>query len=330
MQANPYQPWLHRFAVLTACAALLPIVVGALVTTLDAGMAFHDWPSSDGQNMFLYPWLQSAGEKFIEHGHRLAGALIGMLSIVLAGLTWWKEPRRWVRVTATLILLAVIGQGILGGQRVLRDERLLAMVHSGFAALVFSLMAALALFTGQRWLFLGHQVRDCHISRLKPLALLAPALIFFQYMLGGALRHLHTVLHAHVVFALVVLSFVVVTAIVAHRTRNSWLVRPAWLLVILVVVQISLGAGAWVTTLGVPQWASALHLLPRGYVAVENSDLQIVLRTGHAVVGMLVLMTSIILALRVFRLDSLRAERGGSQDRTDRIIPPPPVQGDVG
>ena len=48
--SEPDRPtrWLHRFAVATCCAALLPIVVGAIVTTMRWGMAFSDWPSSDG------------------------------------------------------------------------------------------------------------------------------------------------------------------------------------------------------------------------------------------------------------------------------------------
>src|SRR6185295_2646229 len=73
--------WLHPLAVLTACVALLPILVGAVVTTKDAGMAFRDWPSSDGYHMFLYPWLESAGNKFMEHGHRLGGIVIGLSSM---------------------------------------------------------------------------------------------------------------------------------------------------------------------------------------------------------------------------------------------------------
>ena len=54
MRRIGYQPWLHRYAALTAATALLlPILMGALVTTLDAGMAFPDYPTSDGHNMFL-------------------------------------------------------------------------------------------------------------------------------------------------------------------------------------------------------------------------------------------------------------------------------------
>ena len=88
MTAPRYQPLVHRMAVGTAATALLPIVMGAVVTTLGAGMAFLDWPSSDGQNMLLYPWLKdlAAGhtDKFVEHGHRLAGMLVGFWSIGLA------------------------------------------------------------------------------------------------------------------------------------------------------------------------------------------------------------------------------------------------------
>ncbi len=83
-RSERYRPVLFWLAVATAATALLPIVVGALVTTLDAGMAFRDWPTSDGQGMLSYPWLHSAGDKFVEHGHRLAGIMIGCVSIVFA------------------------------------------------------------------------------------------------------------------------------------------------------------------------------------------------------------------------------------------------------
>src|SRR5258708_8649256 len=92
MSSNPATPWLHRLAVLTVSLALLPILMGALVTTKDAGMAFPDWPNSDGHNMLLYPWLKSAGERFLEHGHRLGGVFIGLVSIGLAGTAPRQEP----------------------------------------------------------------------------------------------------------------------------------------------------------------------------------------------------------------------------------------------
>src|SRR5262245_45346498 len=132
MTSSEYHPWVHRVAGWTAVVALLPITVGALVTTLKAGMAFFDWPTSDGSHIFLYPFLNmmfTAFDKFIEHSHRLAGALIGLVSINLLVVVWSREPRRWVKLMAALVLLGVIVQGLLGGGRVRLDESVLALVH---------------------------------------------------------------------------------------------------------------------------------------------------------------------------------------------------------
>lgn len=301
MKSDPYQPWLHRVAVATAIVALLPIVVGAAVTSVDAGMAFRDWPTSDGQNMFAYPWLQSAGDKFIEHGHRLAGILIGVVSICLAVLVWWREKRTWVKWAGTLVLAAVVVQGLLGGQRVLSDADVLAMVHGSFAAVVFAWMGCVALFTSRSWLSAGKPAMDHDVSHLKPLAVTTAVLVFAQYLMGGLLRHLGTALYEHLAGALlVVLSILVTAAVTRVHAQNGWLRRPAYLMVLLAVVQIALGAGAWLTKFGLASF---------GYVAVHHSLPQIAFRTSHTVVGMLLFMTAVNYAVRVFRADGLHRER---------------------
>src|SRR5580658_1141564 len=127
MRSERYHAALFWLAIATAVTALLPIAVGSLVTTRGAGMAFPDWPTSDGQGMLSYPWLRSAGDKFIEHGHRLAGMLIGCVTIAFVAATWKLESLAWVRYCATIVLLAVIVQGILGGLRVLADDPRIAM-----------------------------------------------------------------------------------------------------------------------------------------------------------------------------------------------------------
>ena len=53
------------------------------MTTTHSGMAFRDWLTSDGHFMLIYPWFQATGEKFIEHGHRLLGATVGLLALGL-------------------------------------------------------------------------------------------------------------------------------------------------------------------------------------------------------------------------------------------------------
>lgn len=297
MSSPPSSRLAHRFAVITACLALLPIVFGAVTTTLNAGMAFPDWPSSDGHNMLTYPWLatvKTASDKFVEHGHRLAGMLIGVCSILLAAILWRTEPRRWVRALGLAILLGVIVQGVLGGARVLQDERVLAMVHGTFAAWVFTLIGCVAMFTSPQWNRMATQAPAHSLSSWKPLALLTPLVVNGQYMLGGLVRHFGAKLDEHLFSAIFVAVCVLATVVGAFRSGSPWLRRSAGLLLALLLIQASLGAAAWVTRFGFP-WT--------GYVAVQHSVPQVLARTTHTVVGMLVLMTSVIYAIRLFRVD---------------------------
>ena len=90
---------LHRLAVLAVCLVWPLIWVGGLVTTFDAGMAVPDWPATYGYNLFLYPyktWLLGPFDLFIEHGHRLLGAVVGMVAIGIVIAAFWRDPRRWV------------------------------------------------------------------------------------------------------------------------------------------------------------------------------------------------------------------------------------------
>jgi len=306
-----YQPALYRLAVVTMCVALLPIVVGAIVTTTGAGMAFADWPSSDGHNMFFYPWLKSAGDKFLEHGHRLAGIAIGLCSIALAVVLWFREPRRWVRLVGLLVLFGVILQGLLGGMRVLADDHRIAMLHGSFAALVFSLMAAVALFTSRSWVRTAPPADIHYVSHLRPWAIAIPVLIFGQFLLGGLLRHLGGALHEHIAAGIVVLLFVIAITVVTHRSGMTWLRKPAYFLLSIVILQVCLGAMSFVTKFG---------FAPSGYVAVSESAPQIISRTVHTIVGMLVLMTSVIYALRVFRLNNLCRDVTGLRTDTSGLV----------
>ncbi|GDY06691.1 MAG: hypothetical protein DWI21_04675 [Planctomycetota bacterium] len=296
---------LSRYAVLTAVIALLPIGMGALVTTLDAGMAFLDWPTSDGQNMFLYPWLQdfhASREKFLEHGHRLAGSLIGIFSIGLVALTLRRESRGWVRVIAVGILTAVVLQGLLGGFRVIADARLAALVHGSFASLIFATITVFALVTGSKWTNGGCTSKSMtRISnRLKVLAVVTPLVVFGQSLIGGLVRHLGLALHEHLAGAILATVLAVSLVVASWRSGQAWLRSAAVGLLVVLLVQLVLGAGAWVTRFGFP---------PAGYVAVQQAPAQILFRTAHAVAAMFVLMMSVQITSRVSRLHWLCGAR---------------------
>lgn len=306
--------WLSRYAVLTAAIALLPIGMGALVTTLDAGMAFLDWPTSDGQNMFLYPWLQdfhANREKFVEHGHRLAGSLIGMFSIGLVVLTRRSESRGWVRAISIGILTAVILQGLLGGFRVIADARVAALVHGSFASLIFSAITLFALVTGSKWTNGGLASNSTAVisNHLKILAVAVPVVVFGQSLVGGLVRHLGLALDEHLAGAILATLLAVSLVVFSWRSGEVWLRSAAVGLLIVFLVQLVLGAGAWVTRFGFP---------PAGYVAVQQAPVQILFRTAHAVVAMFVLMMSLQITARVLRLIWL--DRGARIQRANSTL----------
>ena len=306
MTPATYRPLVHRTAFATMLTALLPIAVGALVTSMNAGMAFRDWPNSDGQFMLTYPWLadfvRGTMDKFVEHGHRLAGMLIGFTSILLVAVVWKCESRRWVRGMAAAVLGCVIVQGLLGGGRVLANDPRMAMVHGNFAAIVFCLMGTLTLVTSRRWMSESKSETNNDLRMLKVIAGLTTLTIYLQFVLGGRQRHLHDMLYEHLGTAALVMIAVLATFMTVQRSGIDWLKSAGRWMLFLFVVQAGLGIGSWITKFG---------LASTGYVAVQGSPMQLAIRSSHTVVGMLLLMTSVILLLRVFRAtDSSCRETG--------------------
>src|SRR5437868_5489767 len=167
-------PWPHRWAVALACATFSLLWVGGLVTTTKAGMAVKDWPTTNGYNMFLYPWLKwlaAPRDFFVEHGHRMLAASVGMMTIVLFVILWFLEDRRWLRWFGVVALALVIFQGILGGMRVRMDERTFAMLHGMTGPLFFTLTVAMTVFTSRTWLSAGRgtaTVADQGLRSIEP------------------------------------------------------------------------------------------------------------------------------------------------------------------
>ena len=280
--------WLHRFAWLTATLTLLlPVTTGAFVTTLKAGMAFGDWPSSDGYNMLAYPWLSAARDQFVEHGHRLSGLTIGLLSIALAGFAWSVSCGRTAKYLATAIFGAVFVQGMLGGARVLLNKETMALIHGDFAAGVFSLMAVLVLVTSVGWESRRRLSSSAAGRTALVWAVMTTALMGVQYFLGGVLRHLRLgwAWNLHPWFAVAPVVAALVFAIVVRSSESVMLKRCAMVLVGLVVSQVLLGLATWYVRYGVPSW---------GVVATQESVSQVVVCSLHKVLGMLTLMMSVV------------------------------------
>ena len=178
--------WLHRHAVLTACATFLLIIAGGLVTSTDSGLAVPDWPLSYGQ--FMPPMV---GGIFYEHGHRMVATFVGFLTTILAIWIWRKEERRWVRTLGWVALIAVIVQGVLGGLTVLYLlPTPISVSHATLAQSFFSLTVFLALVTSPAWK--RHTRIDLPaIGGMHVLMFASTLAVFIQLILGAVMRHMN-------------------------------------------------------------------------------------------------------------------------------------------
>jgi cytochrome c oxidase assembly protein subunit 15 len=309
-------PWPHRVAWVLACATFPLIWMGGLVTTYGAGMAVPDWPNTYGYNLFLYPlasWL-GVWDVFLEHSHRLIGAAVGMITLILAGLLWRQEERRWLRWLGVVAILGVCFQGTLGGLRVIGDELLLANVHGCTAPLFFSLTVAMVVFTSARWQRAESVEKPVSAGRLPRFAVAATLGVYLQIVLGAQLRHLPPATDplwfavwtwAHVIVAALVLVGLVWLAVAVMRRagQEPLLARRARLVLWMIVIQVLLGLATWVTNFGFPAWF-ADYIWDVEYTVVAQGRLQALVTTAHVGVGSLSLVATLSLTLWLLRLSS--------------------------
>ena len=311
-------PWPHRWAVVLACATFPLVWVGGLVTTTDAGMAVPDWPTTYGYNLFLYPWqtwLLGPWDLFIEHGHRLLAASVGMLTIGLLIALLRTEDRRWVKGLGFVALALVIFQGVLGGMRVRLDERTLAMLHGCTGPLFFALTVAMVVFTSSKWRATGSAsvpIIGNTAGNIRRLAAVTAVLAYLQIVLGAVLRHVpvdaqpSTFMHAvksHLFLAAVLTIHIVLLAFLVLRNlrHTQPLAGLAQLLVTLLCFQLALGAGTWLVKFAVPAWA-AEWISPQQIAVQQGGWLQTHVITAHVAIGSAILGTAVALALYTQRL----------------------------
>ena len=116
--------------------------------------------------------------------------LAGLLAIMLAAALWRLDDRRWMRWIGLAVLLGVILQGVLGGLRVLADDRLLARIHGCTAPLYFGLCVAVVIWTSRAWRQLPASNQTMPPLRDSPyrMAWLITFALYLEIVLGAVLR----------------------------------------------------------------------------------------------------------------------------------------------
>lgn len=242
--------WLFWTAVALLVSTFWLILWGGYTNSFRAGMAFPDWPTSDGHLVYLLPWSEWgdwSGQRFWEHSHRLiASGLVGPLTVVLlVGALRSLRPGP-TRSLAAWAMIAVVLQGLLGGLTVKASLSIkaLSIAHGAAAQIFVALVAALA-----TRLSCSFWERSNKLPVSRAFALL-PACLFVQTVLGAIYRHTESTmaLMIHVAGALVVGLVIgwVALAILTFEEAPQRLKRSAIVALGILGVQLVLGVFAWI------------------------------------------------------------------------------------
>lgn len=287
--STPYNRALHAFATVTALLAFLLIIAGALVTSNDAGMSIPYWPMPLGSMDKLAPMVGGAR---LAYAHRLIAELVAVCTFVLAAWTSRTDRRPWMRKLAWGALATIVLQGVLGGLAVRNSLPAgISSLHATLAQTFFCLVVAVWLFTGRKWVQEPRMSLPTKKPSLQVLTGLAVTAIYIELVLGAAFRHGALKLLPHVVGAAIV-TFVVlwtVVRILTEYAKVDQLRRPAIALMSLLMVQLGLGFGSWVTRV-----EFAREGVPPGAAVIFTT-------VAHVAVGALLLATAVVLAIQAWR-----------------------------
>lgn len=273
----------------------LLLVAGGLVTSTESGLSVPDWPLSYGT---LNPPM--IGGIRYEHSHRLIAGAVGILTLILTVWVFAREKRPWVRGLGAAALTAVIAQAVLGGLTVLYLlPKPVSIAHACLGQTFFCLVAALALVMSPLWREgLGAGAHEA-AAALKPVLTLLTGALYIQLILGATVRHAalgHAGVGLHILMAFVVVVLALFSASgIATRVPSAWARVPAAALAGLVLAQIFLGIGAFIFTFSLEK-------------AAQPRIQEVIFATAHQATGALILVTSVLLTLLLWRTASLRGQ----------------------
>lgn len=110
--------WFRGLSVLTMLSVFALVVLGGIVRVTGSGLGCPDWPLCQGS---VLPPLEL--KPIIEYSHRLAASLlVGPLVVITCAVAWVAYRReRWLVVPATIALLLLLAQALLGGATVTNE-----------------------------------------------------------------------------------------------------------------------------------------------------------------------------------------------------------------
>jgi len=254
------------YSIALAVTTFLLMALGSATRVMDAGLACPDWPLCYGS---VLPAEQMDLQVFLEWFHRLVASGVGLMTLIFAGLAWWRRDTlpQWLPWSAGGAVLLVIWQGILGGLTVtqlLKFEVVTAHLGTGLAFFAYLLVHGLILLTPLTTVSLR--------SAAVWAGAMATVLVYLQSLLGGLVASrwaVHQCLDSQELCTVIYNHF---WGIVPAVVSTLWVVVLAWrklrwfsfLLLGVLTAQLLLGYSTYRLQLSIP----ALTVMHQAIAAV--------------------------------------------------------------
>jgi hypothetical protein len=253
-------PWLHRYAVLVAVCTLLLIVAGATLTS-----NIRPLPGPNPGRVVSAPGLQEI--------HLIFAVIVSLMIVGLA--LWLRNTSGWIALAAMVV------EGGLG--------TFMPILHAIVAPILFSILAAIAVFTSESWSRPPVPAEDVW-PPLRRMSVLAPIMVAIQISLGAAFRHNAIGVVWHILDAGIVLLLIMVLGVcVLRQFPEHASLRPAAIAMLTITgVQVLLGFTVYLILL----------------IVAENNMALIVSGILHVFTGSLTLASTVVMALELRRCES--------------------------
>jgi heme a synthase len=318
-RTSHYQPTLAWFASVGSAWVFVLVALGAFTTTIGAGMAFPDWPLSNG-SVNPHGWLTEI-DKFAEHSHRISGTMMGLITLVLAVWLHLREGRAWLRRLGWWAMAIVVFQGVLGGTRVLLDRvhtpgfdmsvgQMLRIPHGVLAQVYVCVLFAIAAGLSRPWVEGATAGRPAVAERTRRIGFWCLFLLLTQLWVAAAMRHNQA--------GMAIPTF-------PFSTAGGGLLPATWdyrvvlqfahrVVAALLAAAIALYGHVLLRERGAPDWVRASSFLLVGLVALQIflgaqiiwTGRSVAVTTAHVLTGALTLAATFVVTLFIHR-DTIEA-----------------------
>jgi heme A synthase len=171
-----------RVAIAALICTFSLITLGGIVHNTGSSLACPDWPLCFGQ---VFP--EMTGGVAIEHSHRLLGAFVGILTLILVFLGFQNRAQdSTLHKISWLALVIVIFQGVLGGVTVLlKLSPVVSSAHLATSQIFFATLLFLAWQSSTS----KRLQPTTNLSKCRTYLAVAMGTLFLQMVLGAAIRH---------------------------------------------------------------------------------------------------------------------------------------------